>query len=310
MTKRLRPAFSLFELLVILAILGLLMALLFPALFKVRQAADRAKSVNNLKQLALACHNYHDVNGALPPGNDANNYSAAARLLPYVEQDNVYKLLMKKTTSDNLKKPVTDKANDQVRQIVIPVFLSPNDPLMQVKANIGATNYLFNAGAKPALKDNDGIFYQDSKIKFADITDGTSNTWMIGETLKGDGGTKAVDVRRQHVLLKKDALKDLDNESGVKDFADNKHIAGDRCASWLDGRFLQGTFTGTRLFNDKRPDVSCEGAGGLSALRSATPYVSFAFCDGSVRSVTKALTLDVIKALAGRNDGTVISIDF
>jgi prepilin-type processing-associated H-X9-DG protein len=308
MTKRSRPAFSLFELLVILAILGLLMALLFPALFKVRQAADRAKSVNNLKQLALACHNYHDAYGMLPPGNDANNYSTAAKLLPFVEQDNVYKLLAK--ASDNLKKPVTDKANDQVRQIRIPVFLSPNDPLMGVKANVGATNYLFNAGAKPGLKDDNGIFYQDSKIKFADIVDGTSNTWMIGETLKGDGGTKAVDLRRQHILLKKDDLKDLNNDSGVKDFADNEHIAGDRCASWLDGRFLQGTFTGTRLFNDQRPDVNCEGAGGLSALRSATPYVNFAFCDGSVRSSNKAPALDVIKALAGRDDGTVINQDF
>ncbi len=305
MTKRSRPAFSLFELLVILALLGLLMALLFPALFKVRQAADRAKSVNNLKQLALACHNYHDSNASLPPGNDANNYSAAARLLPYVEQDNVYKLLVK--ASDSLKKPVTDKANDQVRQIMIPVFQSPNDPVIQVKANVGATNYLFNAGSKPGLVDSNGLFYQDSKVKFADVTDGLSNTWMIGETLKGDGGTKAVDVRRQYVLLKKDALKDLDDESGVKDFADNKHIAGDRCASWLDGRFLQGTFTGTRLFNDKRPDVDCGGAGGLSALRSLTPNVSAAMGDGSVHTWSKALTLDVIKALAGRNDGIVIS---
>lgn len=304
MTKRSRPAFSLFELLVILAILGLLMALLFPALFKVRQAADRTKSQNNLKQMALACHNYHDVNGTLAPGNDAHNYSAAARLLPYVEQDNVYKLLAK--ASDNFKKPVTDKANDPVRQIIFPLFLSPTDAVPQVKATMGATNYLFNAGSKPGLVDNNGLFYQDSKIKFADILDGTSNTWMIGETLKGDNGTKAVDVRRQYVLLKKDDLKGLDDDSGVEDFAGNKHIAGDRCASWLDGRFLQGTFTGTRLFNDKRPDVDCGGVGGLSALRSLTPLVSFAMADGSVRSVNKALTLDVIKALAGRNDGIKI----
>lgn len=308
MTKRSRPAFSLFQLLVILAILGLLLALLFPALFKVRQAADRAKSQNNLKQLALACHNYHDVNGTFPPGNDANNYSAAARLLPDVEQDNVYKLLA--NASDNLKKPVTDKANDPVRQIVIPVFLSPNDPLTQVKPNVGATNYLFSAGSKPGLADNNGVFYQDSKVKLADIPDGTSNTWMAGETLKGDGAAKATDVRRQHVVLKKDDLKDLNDDSGVKDFADNKHIAGNRCESWLDGRFLQGTFTGTRVFNDQRPDVSCEGAGGLSALRSLAPYVTFAMCDGSVRSVNKAITLDVIKALADRADGTVINGDF
>jgi hypothetical protein len=67
---------------------------------------------------------------------------------------------------------------------------------------------------------------------------------VIGETLKGDGGTKAVTVRRQHVLLGKGALKDLQDDAGVQDFKDGKHIAGDRCASWMDGRFLQGTFNG------------------------------------------------------------------
>src|SRR5439155_17825329 len=140
------------------------------------------------------------------------------------------------------------------------------DPLVRVPQDYGATNYLFSAGSKPTLKDNDGVFYQDSGVSLAAIPDGTSNTILAGETLKGDGGTKAVDVRRQHVVLDKDALKDFKDETGVDDFANNRHIAGDRCASWMDGRFLQGTFTGTRLLNDARPDVNGAGLGGLSAL--------------------------------------------
>src|SRR5262249_26973664 len=151
--------FTLFQLLVIIAALGLLFALLLPALLKVRAAAARAQSTNNLKQLALACHNYHDVNGKLPPGNDANNFSTSAYLLPYIEQDNVFKLI-------DFKKPSTDPANAPMRAVLIKTFLNPRDPQMTVVEGSGATNYLFCAGSKPALKDNDGVFYQDSNIKF------------------------------------------------------------------------------------------------------------------------------------------------
>jgi hypothetical protein len=129
---------------------------------------------------------------------------------------------------------------------------------------------------------------------------------MTGETLKGDGGTKAVDLRRQHVLLKADALKDLKDDAGVEEFKKNEHIAGDRGASWLDGRFLQGTFTGSRKMNDPKPDVSCGGAGGLSGLRSLSPTTNIGLCDGSVRSVSQSVDLQVWKLLAGRNDGQPI----
>jgi type II secretory pathway pseudopilin PulG len=300
MRPRSRDAFTLFELLVIMAILAILFSLLLPALLKVRRAADRVRSVNNLRQLALACHNYSDANASFPPGNDDNNFSASARLLPYLEQSALYNTL-------DMKKPSTDKANAMVRQVRVPVFLSPNDPLMTVTENSGATNYLFNAGSKPGLVDNNGVFYQNSKIKFPDITDGTSNTLMIGETLKGDGSSKGIDVRRQHVQLDKSALKEIKEDAGVQDFKASMHIAGDRCASWIDGRFMQGTLTGTLAVNDERPDVNCGGAGGLSALRSLEDQaVNVALCDGSVRTVTKKVGLEAWKLLFSRNDGMPI----
>ena len=128
-----------------------------------------------------------------------------------------------------------------------------------MKPEWGATNYLFN----------DKLFFLNSKTHFpASIPDGTSNTIGIGETLKGDGKTKAVDVSRQYVLLKKDDLKKTGPDTGVEYFKDNKNIAGDRCASWMDGRFLQGTFNSRLQPNDERPDVSCGGVSGVSALRS------------------------------------------
>jgi prepilin-type processing-associated H-X9-DG protein len=299
-----RSALTLFELLTILALLGLLFALLLPAVAKVRQAANRIASQNNLKQLALACHNYHDVNGSFPTGLDNNNFSAAAYLLPYLEQDNLFKQI-------DFTKPIGDQANEAIRKTVIKTFLDPQDPRTSIVNDWAASNYLFSAGTNPGLETNDGIFFQNSKTNIAQITDGLSNTIMIGETLKGDGGTKAVDVKRQYVLLKdKGALKNLKDESGEQEWKDNKNISGDRCASWMDGRFFQGTFTGTRKINDERPDVSCDYAGGLSALRTLNTGVNTAFCDGSVRQITVTIDPKVWKLLISRDDGQVIPADF
>ena len=124
------------------------------------------------------------------------------------------------------------------------------------------------------------------------------------------GGVRAMNVKRQHVALKKDALKDVKDETGVQDFKDDKNIAADRCASWMDGRFLQGTFTGTRVHNDEKPDVTFEGTGGLSGLRSLTEYVNIAMADGSVRALAKPLSLETWKRLTARNDGNPIPNDF
>jgi type II secretory pathway pseudopilin PulG len=293
MRRQLRPAFTLFQLLILIAIFAILLGLLLPAVQKVRQAAARAQSQNNLKQMMLAVHNYHDVNNAFPPGVDDKHFSAASRLLPYIEQQNIYNMI-------DFKKDIDDKANATARRAPIKVFLSPQDPILSVKNNWSATNYLFN----------DQVFYLNSKLKITEITDGTSNTVAIGETLKGDGKTKATDVRRQYVLLKKEDLKATGPDTGVKYFKDDKNIAGDRCASWMDGRFLQGTFNGRLILNDKRPDVSCGGVGGVSALRSFEDYVQVAICDGSVRPVASGVSHKTWKAVLTPADGEVVGPDW
>ncbi len=294
MRRQVRSAFTLFQLLIIIAILAILIGLLLPAVQKVREAANRTQSQNNLKQLGLAMHNYNDTYNLLPPGVDDKHFSAATKLLPFIEQQNLYQQI-------DFKKSIDDKANAPWRGVNIKTFLSPQDPIVQVKPEWGATNYLFN----------DLAYFLNSKSKIpGTFTDGTSNTIAIGETLKGDGKTKAVDVRRQYVRLKKEDLKNTGPDTGVQYFKDNKNIAGDRCASWMDGRFLQGTFNGKLRINDERPDVSCGGVSGVSALRSYNRYVQVGMFDGSVRTVDQGVSHKTWKAAMTPSAGDILGADW
>jgi type II secretory pathway pseudopilin PulG len=295
MRKPIRRGFTLFQLLVVIAILAILLGLLLPAVQKVRAAAARTQSMNNLKQIALATINYADTyQGNLPPGVDDNNFSAASKFLPFIEQNNLHKLI-------DFKKSIDDEANAKARQAVIKTFLSPFDAVTTVKPEWGPTNYLVN----------DQTIFLNSKTKYpASITDGTSNTIIAGETLKGDGSTKATDVKRQYVLLKKEDLKGVGPDTGVKYFKDNKDIAGDRCASWMDGRFLQGLFNSRLRPNDERPDVSCGGLNGVSALRSYENYVLVSLYDGSVRTVSTKISHATWKAAMTPNAGDILGADW
>jgi prepilin-type processing-associated H-X9-DG protein len=111
-------------------------------------------------------------------------------------------------------------------------------------------------------------------------------------------------------VLKKEALKDIREVAGVQDFKDNKNIAGDRCASWMDGRFLQGTFTSTLRPDDPNPDVSCAGLGGLSGPRTLSNNgFNVGFADGSVRFLNATIALDNWKAMTTRAGGEIINFD-
>ena len=116
---RRRSAFTLFQLLTVLAILAFGFSLFMPGVAKMRLMAARAQGQNNIKQIVLACHNYASINkDAFPPGVDDNNFSAASKLLPYIEQTQVFNLI-------KFDKPITDEANAAARKIVIPTFLDP-----------------------------------------------------------------------------------------------------------------------------------------------------------------------------------------
>jgi Protein of unknown function (DUF1559) len=302
--KSRRSGFTLSQLIILLALLALFLGFMLSALARVRKVAAQTQSQNNMKQILIGTINMADAqNGKLPAGVDDMNFSVAAKVLPYIEENELYK-------SIDFTKSVDDKVNAEARKKVVRVFVNPADTIMNVN-DWGATNYLFNAGTKASLKDNDGVFYQNSQVRFpAGIPDGTSNTIFIVETLKGDGNKRAVDVKRQHIAYRADALKELKAEAGVEDFKVGKHVAGDRCASWMDGRFLQGTFNAGRQPNDMKPDVTCGGMGGWSGPRSLGDTVNVGLGDGSVRAVSIKISAETWKAAITPNGGEVLGSDW
>jgi hypothetical protein len=299
-----RPGYGLFQLLVVLGLLLLLMGVMLPALQKVRIAAARMKSANNLKQIALGTIGSADANnGDLPAGVDDKQFSALFYILPYVEQDHVYKLADKTKDSD-------DKANAKARSTRIATFESPLDPVSET-GPAGGTNYFAMAGSKMSLEKNDGAFFRETKNKFpASFADGTSNTVLFVEMLRGDDGKKAVTVQRQHVRRKAGDLGTLKGVDGVKGFADGKNIAADRGSAWIDGRFLRATTNATLGMMDERPDVDCGGEGGVAGVRMPADGTNVGIADGSVRWTTPKLSLVTWKAASTTSGGEVLGEDW
>ncbi|MCP4782744.1 MAG: DUF1559 domain-containing protein [Fuerstiella sp.] len=209
-----RRAFTLIELLVVIAIIAVLIALLLPAVQQAREAARRTQCKNNMKQLGLALHNYHDVNRTFPSGwiavtnrrqtahEGLNGAGWGAMILPYLDQTPLYQ----KFDADYA---IHDPVNVPFIDNVLTAWQCPSDPKPEkwqieeegspgtVLAELPTANYVGSfgtdeldgcenaAGTPPVLPSgqcrSDGVFYHNSKVKIRDIIDGTTNTFMIGE---------------------------------------------------------------------------------------------------------------------------------
>jgi prepilin-type N-terminal cleavage/methylation domain-containing protein len=295
-------AFTLVELLVVIAIIAVLIALLAPAVQQVREAANRATCANNLKQLGLAVHNYHSNNKSLPPaalGGDGE-VSWAVLILPYLEQDTLYQQWNLSLRYTYYRHPAV-VVGAQVLGYYCPSRRSP--PHFSVSGDTRAPwggspgalgDYAGNGGNSTAIWDDprkgDGVFlYADttfgpndtvatwqSLIAFRNVTDGLSNTLLIGE---------------KHVQPA---------DWGQQPAGDNSVYNGDdiRTIVRVAGRQSPGPIDRPLAFSatdSYRPD---ERFGSYHA-----GVCQFVMCDGSVRMIQASIDIEILTRLAVRNDG-------
>jgi prepilin-type N-terminal cleavage/methylation domain-containing protein/prepilin-type processing-associated H-X9-DG protein len=323
-----RKGFTLIELLVVIAIIGILIALLLPAVQKVREAANRAKCANNLKQIGLAMHNYHDTEGSFPPCYEKKvgpppydgvpsflfRWSALAKVTPYIEQDNLYKAL-------DLTIPLYIDTNltvspPNVPWVAkrIPIYECPSDPQAPIFPNFGPTNYLacMGSGANggthdPSKGDVDGIFYTASRTRMGDITDGTSNTALMSESLKGPGGTPpsgslpAGSPLRQTLYA---SLPSAPMSEGACQGASTWQT--DRNSKWADGDVPYGIYDHWRTPNASIWDCVAGVYSWRGARSGHAGGVNLLLGDGSVRFVTNSISADTWRGLGSRNGGEVL----
>jgi prepilin-type N-terminal cleavage/methylation domain-containing protein len=289
-----RRAFTLIELLVVIAIIAILIGLLLPAVQKVREAAARMKCQNNLKQLGLALHNYHDSNGALPAGaSDVSQLSWRVYILPYIEQNNLYNQFSFASGSWQVQSKLGNAL------IPISIFNCPS-MISNLAANGSskwqgkqtyASDYHGVAGpigtnpttgfAYQMTPDPDGGYAQqgilgnDSAVRFTDITDGLSNTFAVGEV-----------------------ASKWNSNWLVSDGAD--WVRGTAWGGQAGCRNVQNAIL--TPYNGLFNDISF---GSLHAAAGA----QFLMGDGSVRFVPASVDLVLYKATASRNGGESLIVN-
>jgi prepilin-type N-terminal cleavage/methylation domain-containing protein len=300
--------FTLIEVLVVIAVVGVLVALLLPAVQQARESARRTACRNNLKNIALALHNYHDTYGSFPFGFDAHETLWSAMLLPQLEHAPMYNTLIFQESGPGQWD--ADSANEKAACTLIAVYRcpsmavpehiddNPSGSIMQGRVPVsyracsGSNGWSDAAGTIPpgappgavaldSLELN-GAFYGDSRIRLADVLDGSSNTILVGESYT-------------------DPFYAKDGQN-----MDYWQLGAPETGTWTPGgvggtEFSEGLgSTGPRM--NSRLDLSVPGA--VMEISFGSYHSGGAmFClgDGSARFIAETVELDVYRSLGSRN---------
>ena len=304
----LRRGFTLIELLVVIAIIAVLIALLLPAVQQARESARRSQCKNNLKQIGIAMHNYHDTFKLFPPGiihsgnaagtgfTGATGWAWGTFVLPYLDQGNLY-------TSLNPSAPIDTTGQISLLRTVLPAYLCPSNPALNPSQNpyatvkipsssgtataLGMSNYIAVMGNNNncgSLADPGGIFFANSNVAMANITDGSSNVWLTferGTRIKPAGMTG-----------------DANTMGGVwagvsAPGCDNANYNWFSAIGFIMGTYAEINGSATR-FDNRQPDSSHTGG------------IHVGVADGSVRFVSQNMALPLSIQLALRADGAVV----
>lgn len=345
-----RPAFTLIELLVVIAIIGVLIALLLPAVQKVREGASRLKCMNNLKQLGLALHNYHEARDSFPPGmisltSNVTNAEGTGftYLLPYLEQDNTFRIY-------NFDEAWFQAVNYQAVAVPIKMFFCPSNretgsiDLAPIATEWSTTlppraascDYAFSRGANGALHRDwtriplkvRGVFnirqtgQRKLGLNISELTDGSSTTFAMGEATGGSAQFLARDLSNPSL-----PVTDLNGRVVPLEQSWSAAGMGDVAHPWYGSAFAVTAQYG--LAPDPRdepmnrrpgtPSVFSNNASGdnnagtdyISGFRSLHPNgCNFLFCDGNVRFITQAIQADVYRGLSTYAGGEILPGDF
>lgn len=295
-----RNGFTLVELLVVIAIIGVLVGLLLPAVQAAREAGRRNSCKNSLKQIGLGMHNYESARGKLPPGyeyelgpeGNQRGYSWQASLLPYMELGNV-------SDQIDFTQPVYADINASVRERHIPILLCPSDEISPTglvpmgDERYAMACYVANFGTPDLDEDQAqergdmnplgpfdsqwGPFYRNSATELRRVTDGLSNTLMVGE--RQNGPFRLAGVHGNHFEYETTwigAVRDIDDSTD-----DHGHMI-----------LFQTGNTPNAAESDDR-DVSAPHSG----------IAQFLMCDGSAHTVSEDIDLEVYRALGTMNQG-------